>query len=75
MNIIKYLDNDELNQPNTTGGEVFVNDSSVSAPLSRDQLIRDFPPVQHAPRRVPVAIRERLKETLEDLERQEILPK
>ena len=96
MNIIKYLDNDELNQPNTMGGEVFVNDSSVSAPLSRDQLIRDFrrvfgdgvgqlagechmeliesaKPVQHAPRRVPVAIRERLKETLEDLERQEIL--
>ena len=96
MSIIKYLDNDELNQPNTAGGEVFVNDSSVSAPLSRDQLIRDFPsvfgdgvgqlageyhmeliesarPVQHAPRRVPVAIRERLKETLEDLEQQEIL--
>ena len=30
-------------------------------------------PVQHPPRRVPVAIRERLRETLEDLEKREII--
>ena len=30
-------------------------------------------PVQHPPRRVPVAIREHPRETLEDLERQEIV--
>ena len=30
-------------------------------------------PVQHPPRRVPVAIRERLQETLEDLEKREII--
>ena len=29
-------------------------------------------PVQHPPRRVPVVIRERLRETLEDLEKREI---
>ena len=30
-------------------------------------------PVQHPPRRVPVAIRERLRETLEDLVKREII--
>ena len=30
-------------------------------------------PVQHAPRRVPVALRAKVKETLEDLEKQEII--
>ena len=30
-------------------------------------------PVQHPPRRVPVAIRERLRESLEDLEKREII--
>ena len=30
-------------------------------------------PVEHPPRRVPVAIRERLRETLEDLEKREII--
>ena len=30
-------------------------------------------PVQHAPRRVPVALRERLRETLEELVQQDIL--
>ena len=30
-------------------------------------------PVQHPPRRVPVAIREHLRETLENLERREII--
>ena len=30
-------------------------------------------PVRHPPRRVPIAIRERLRETLEDLEKREII--
>ena len=30
-------------------------------------------PVQHPPRRIPFAIRERLRETLEDLETREII--
>ena len=37
------------------------------------RLNADIDPVQHAPRRVPVALRERLQETLDDLVQQDIL--
>ena len=91
MKIIKYLDNDQLNRPQTSdGGDVYAHDASL------DQLVKKFhrifsdgvgklsgeyhvtldemvQPVQHPPRQVPVAIRERLRETLEDLERREIV--
>ena len=36
------------------------------------RLASQIDPVQHAPRRVPVALRERLKETLEELVQQDI---
>ena len=88
MNIIQYLDNDQLNQAHESDGEVYTHDVPASSPVSADQLIKSFPrvfavgmgalageyhmvldelarPVQHPPRRVPVAIRERLRETLE----------
>ena len=96
MNIIQYLDNDQLNRPQEFDGEVYTLDVPASSPASADQLIKSFPrvfadgmgalageyhmvldesarPVQHPPRRVPVAIRERLRETLEDLEKREII--
>ena len=96
MNIIQYLDNDQLNRPQESDGEVYTHDVRASSPLSANQLIKSFPrvfadgvgalagkyhlvldesarPVRHPPRRVPVAIRERLRETLEDLEKREII--
>ena len=96
MNIIQYLDNDQLNRPQESDGEVYTNDVPASSPISADQLIKSFPrvfadgvgalageyqmvldesarSVQHLPRRVPVAIRERLRETLEDLVKREII--
>ena len=38
--------------------------------MALDETVK---PVQHPPRQVPVAIQERLQETLEDLERREIV--
>ena len=96
MNIIQYLDNDQLNRPQEFDGEVYTLDVPAIFLVSADQLIKSFPrvfadgmgalageyhmvldesarPVQHPPRRVPVAIRERLRETLEDLEKCEII--
>ena len=96
MNIIQYLDNDQLNRPQEFDGEVYTPDVPASSPVSADQLIKSFPrvfadgrgalageyhmvldesarPVQHHPRRVPVVICERLRETLEDLEKREII--
>ena len=90
MNIIQYLDNDQLNRSQEFDGEVYTPDVPASSLVSADQLIKSFPrvfadgmgalageyhmvldesarPVQHPPRRVPVVIRERLRETLEDL--------
>ena len=80
MNIIQYLDNDQLNRPQESNGEVYTHDVPSSSQVSADQLIKSFPrvfadcvcalageyhmvldesarPVQHPPRRVPVAIR------------------
>ena len=96
MNIIQYLDKDQLNRPQEFDGEVYTPDVPASSPVSADQLIKSFPrvfadgvgaiageyhmvldesarPVQHPPRRVPVAIRERLRETLKDLEKREVI--
>jgi len=96
MNIIQYLDNDQLNRPRESDGEVYIHDVPATSPISADQLIKSFPcvfadgvgaltgeyhmvldesarPVQHPPRRVPVAIHECLRETLEDLEKREII--
>ena len=97
MNIVQYLDNDQLNRPQEFDGEFYTPDVPASFPVSADQLIKSFPrvfangigalageyhmvlnesarPVQHPPRRVPGAICERLRETLEDLEKHEIIP-
>jgi len=94
MNIISYLDNDELHKPAT--GTLPVYTIEVSHALSKEDLIRQYPavfgpgigtlpgeyhirinehcrPTQHAPRRVPVAIRDQLKDTLDQLTHQEIL--
>ena len=103
MKIIKYLDNDQLNHPQTSDGYVYAQDapnvpvlSAAEPVLSADQLVKKFPrvfgdgvgklpgeyhmeldetvkPVQHPPRRVPVAICEHLQEALEDLESREIV--
>ena len=98
MNIIQYLDNDQLNRRQEFDGEAYTHTHVLaSSPVSPDQLIKSFPrvfangigalageyhmvlnesarPVQHPPHRVPGAICERLRETLEDLEKHEIIP-
>lgn len=95
MNIVTYLDNDQLNKPNTGDAEVYPVSEKVGA-LTKEQLMRKYPrvfgdgigrlkgeyhirldpqsvPVQHAPRKVPVALRDRLKETLDQLSEQGIV--
>ena len=94
MGLVSYLDNDELNKPDTGNLPVYSIDVKVAG--SVDQLIKQYPEVfgsgigrlegeyhiqvddsyqatQHAPRRIPVAIREQLKETLTQLIRQDII--
>ncbi len=95
MNIVAYLDNNQMNRPNTGNSEVYTV-SDKGCPTTKEQFIQKYPkvfspgvgrlegeyhirvdtqfdPVQHAPRRVPVALRERLQDTLEDLVQQDIL--
>ena len=45
MNIIQYLDNDQLNRPQEFDGEVYTLDVPASSPVSADQLIKSFPRV------------------------------
>ena len=94
MKIVSYLDNDELNKPDTSDTAVYILDGP--SPVSKEQLIKKHPkvfsegvgqlegeyhirldpmidPVQHAPRRVPVALRDCLKETLDGMVQQDII--
>ena len=94
MKIVTYLDNDEMNKPDTGNSPVYM--LATSAPLTTELLVQKHPvvfskgvgllegtyhirldpsvsPVQHAPRRVPVPLREVLKETLDDLTQQDII--
>jgi len=43
MKIIKYLDNDQLNQPQTSDGNAYAHDASIEPVLSPDQLVKKFP--------------------------------
>ena len=43
MNIIQYLDKDQLNRPQESYGEVYIHDVPASSPISTDQLIKSFP--------------------------------
>lgn len=52
MKIIKYLDNDWMNHPQTSDGDVYTHDaltepflSAAEPALSADQLVKKFPPV------------------------------
>ena len=94
MNIVAYLDNDQLNKPCT--GEAPVYMVEKSGPLSTNALLKEHhrvfgdgvgllqgkyhirleagvTPVQHAPRRVPVPLREVLQKSLDDLTKQDII--
>ena len=90
VNIMKFLDNDQLNRPQAPDSEVYTHDIPATSPVAADQLLskrfrrvfadgvgvlageyhmvldESVRPVQQPPRRVPVAIRERLRETLEE---------
>ena len=81
MRIVTYLDNDQLNKPDSGGATVYaVGECGL---ITKEHLIKRFPgvfaegvgllegeyhirldpqaqPVQHAPWRVPVALRDRL---------------
>ncbi len=83
MNVVTYLDNDSLNKSDTGGASVYAV-STGKQPVTQTELIELYlqvfkegeyqqAPVQHPPRKVPVALRDRLKSTLEDLENQDIL--
>ena len=39
MNIIQYLDKDQLNRPQESYGEVYTHDVPASFPVSADQLV------------------------------------
>ena len=94
MNIIKYMDNDEIRKPLTGSTNVYVVGDRET--VTKETLLQKFPdvfseevgmmegehniridknvdPVQHAPRRVPVALRAKVKEALQSLEKQEII--
>ena len=94
MKLVSYLDNDELNKPETKGTAVFTLE--VRRYGLKERLINQHPmvfsknvgqlegeyhirlntsiePIQHAPRRVPVAIRDQLKETLDGLVHRDII--
>ena len=97
MNIVSYLDNDEMNKPNTGAARVYaVHDTEPQKPVTKEQLLAKYPkvfadgvgkldgeyhirldntvdPVQHAPRRVPVALSAKVKETLEEMVQQGII--
>ena len=95
MNIVSYHDNDAMNKLDTGEAHVYAVSSSKQ-PVTKDELIRQYPqvfgdgvgclegeyhirvdqqqsPVQHPPRKVPVALRDRLKASLDDLEKQDIV--
>ena len=44
MNIVTYLDNDQLNKPNTGDSEVYVV-STKGGPMTKEQLFKKFPKV------------------------------
>ena len=94
MKIITYLDNDDMNRPDTKGAAVFALE--ITPYTSKEQLLKlhpivfsqgvgmleghyhirlspDATPIQHSPRRVPAALRERLQGTLEDLVKHQII--
>ena len=93
MKIIKYEDNDAINQPNTGSSAVWATESQRTRPVEKKDIIQQFPkvfaettgqlageyhiqlasgckPVQHVPRRVPLAIREKVRQKLDDFEAQ-----
>ena len=95
MEIVAYLDNDDLNKPDTKEAKVYTVGDRDS-PVTKEQLVKQYPtvfsdgvgllegeyriaidpkavPVEHAARRVPVALREKLQQTLQDLVKQEVL--
>ena len=42
MKIIKYVDNDQLNHPQTSDGDVYAHYASIKPVLSTDQLVKKF---------------------------------
>lgn len=96
MGIIKYMDNDKLNKPQTGSTKVYSVEKNEHKPINKEEWLKKFPEVfgegvgklagehhikvvktvesvQHAPRRVPVALRSKVKGALEDLEKQDIV--
>ena len=94
MEIVSYLDNDELYKPNVGGSTVYTLSEDI--PVSKEVLAKKYPKVfnmgvgklegeyhirldpkmnavKHAPRRVPVALRAPLTNTLENMVRQDII--
>ena len=45
MNIIQYLDKDQLNRPQEFDGEAYTHNVPASSPVCADQLIKSFPRV------------------------------
>ena len=95
MQLIRVLDSDDMNRPDTGSRPVFAI-RSAEKPLSKQQLAMKFPnvfsdkagklegeyhikldpsvdPVQHAPRRVQVALRAKLCESLDEMVKDEVL--
>ena len=77
MKLIEYTDNDALHKPATQGAQVYaVEDALRIGELEGEYPIRlddTVDPIQHAPRRVPVALRDRLEATLDDMVQDDII--
>ena len=88
MKLIEYTDNDALHKPATRGAQVYAVEGALITEkyatvfgdgigeLEGEYRIRlddTVDPIQHAPRRVPVALRNRLKATLDDMVRDDII--
>ena len=75
MNIIQYTDNDAISKPRTDAPvfEVFSEEVGQLDGEYRIKIDSTVNPVQHAPRRVPVALRNRLKSELDKMVEQEII--
>ena len=82
-----YLDNDQLNKPNIGNSTIYISTKQfimkypkvlsegvgLLEGIYHIRLDPSIDPVQHAPRRVPVPLRDILKVTLEDLVKQDII--
>ena len=101
MKIVKYIDSDEINKPQTGNAVVYTLQNTNTSKLTRDPITKEvlikkysevfsdgvrklageyhfridsaMEALQHAPRRVLVALKAKVQEALDNLEKQKII--